>query len=67
MFQIGFWELVVIIIVAVWVLGPQHLAVVAKLGARWISQGKQLLSTIRSELNDRQPKPVDDQSSSHTE
>lgn len=52
MFQVGLGELIVVIAVSVWVFGPRHLSLVAKIGARWISRGKHQLTRLYSEINE---------------
>ena len=40
MFDIGFWELAVIFVVALLVLGPDRLPAVARTGGRWASKAR---------------------------
>ncbi len=51
MFEIGFWELVVVGLVALWVLGPSRLPAVAKVCARWLIRAKQTAQNIKSEFD----------------
>ncbi|MGD9592558.1 MAG: Sec-independent protein translocase protein TatB [Candidatus Berkiella sp.] len=50
MFEIGFWELVVVGIVALWVLGPSRLPAVAKVFARWLVRAKSAYQNIKQEF-----------------
>ncbi|MBS0286370.1 MAG: twin-arginine translocase subunit TatB [Proteobacteria bacterium] len=50
MFEIGFWELVVVGIVALWVLGPARLPAVARVVARWLLRAKNSYQSIKQEF-----------------
>ncbi len=50
MFEIGFWELVVVGLVALWVLGPSRLPAVARVFARWLSRAKSSYQSIKQEF-----------------
>lgn len=49
MFQIGFWELVVVAIVALFAFGPDKLPLFAKLAGRWLGKLKQTYQSIQQE------------------
>lgn len=49
MFQIGFWELVVVGLVALIVLGPDKLPTIARLAGRWLMRGRQLWATVKTD------------------
>lgn len=51
MFQIGFWELVVVAIVALFAFGPDKLPAVARIAGRWLSRAKQSYSNIKREFD----------------
>jgi sec-independent protein translocase protein TatB len=50
MFEIGFWELVVVGVVALWVLGPERLPGVLRVCARWLIRFKHSFQTIQREF-----------------
>ncbi|RTL05758.1 MAG: twin-arginine translocase subunit TatB [Lysobacterales bacterium] len=50
MFEIGFWELVLIGVVALVVIGPERLPGVARTAGRWVGRARQIVSTVRSEV-----------------
>ncbi|MBI4006540.1 MAG: twin-arginine translocase subunit TatB [Gammaproteobacteria bacterium] len=50
MFDIGFWELIVIAIVALLVIGPDRLPGFARETGRWISKLRRVINNTRREL-----------------
>ena len=50
MFDIGFWELSVLAIIGLIVLGPERLPVVARTVGRWVGQAKHYMGALTSEL-----------------
>lgn len=50
MFDIGFWELVVIGVVALVVLGPERLPVAVRTAAHWIKLIRSTANSVKSEL-----------------
>jgi len=52
MFEIGFWELVVVGIVALWVLGPERLPAVARVCGRWLLRAKHSYQTVKNEFTE---------------
>lgn len=50
MFDIGFWELATLGVIALVVLGPERLPVVARTLGRWVGQAKGYVSQVTSEL-----------------
>ncbi len=52
MFQIGFGEVVVVGIVALFVLGPERLPTVARIAARWLNRGKNALASLKQEFDE---------------
>lgn len=51
MFQIGFWELVVVAVVALCVFGPDRLPAIARVGGRWLTRAKQTYFNIKHEFD----------------
>lgn len=62
MFQIGFWELMVVAVVSVWAFGPDKLPVVAKLATRWLGKLRQTYLDIKQEF-DQHAQEVNSESS----
>ena len=50
MFEIGFWELVVVGVVTLWVLGPSRLPVLARVFARMLLRAKNSFQQIKNEI-----------------
>lgn len=50
MFEIGFWELVLIALVALIVIGPERLPEVARTAGRWIARARSIVSNVRAEV-----------------
>ena len=50
MFDIGFWELVLISIVSLVILGPQRLPQTVRFVLGWVRRSKQVASELRSKL-----------------
>ena len=50
MFDIGFWELSVLAVIGLIVLGPERLPAVARTMGRWVGQAKHYMSALTSEL-----------------
>lgn len=50
MFEIGFWELIVVAIIALWALGPEKLPVIARLAGRALSRAKQAYFNLKQEF-----------------
>jgi len=50
MFDIGFWELVLLGVVGLVVLGPERLPVVARTLGRWVARAKRYANTLTEEL-----------------
>ena len=51
MFDIGFWELVLISVVALVVLGPERLPHAIRSVARFVSSAKAMANSVKEELN----------------
>jgi len=50
MFDIGFWELTVIAIVALLVVGPEELPTLARTTGRWINKARNFMGEMKGEL-----------------
>jgi len=50
MFDVGFFELVLIGVVALLVIGPQRLPAVARTAGLWIGRGKRLINSVKSDI-----------------
>ncbi len=50
MFDVGFWELAVIAIVALMVLGPERLPRAARTAGLWISKARRTVTTMKAEI-----------------
>ncbi|MEO3988026.1 Sec-independent protein translocase protein TatB [Plesiomonas shigelloides] len=51
MFDIGFWELVLIAVIGLVVLGPERLPVAVRTVARWIRTFRAMAASVQNELN----------------
>lgn len=50
MFDIGFWELVVVAIVALLVVGPERLPGLARIAGKWIGRVRKFINNTRREI-----------------
>ena len=50
MFDFGFWELAIIMVVALLVVGPERLPAFAGQAGKWIGKAKRILESIRSDI-----------------
>jgi sec-independent protein translocase protein TatB len=50
MFDMGFWELVVIGIVALVVIGPERLPKVARIAGLWLGRARRTLASVQDEI-----------------
>ncbi|WP_373506880.1 Sec-independent protein translocase protein TatB [Thiocapsa sp.] len=50
MFDIGFWELVVIGVVALVVIGPERLPKVARIAGLWLGRARRTLASVQDEI-----------------
>ncbi len=50
MFDVGFWELLVLFGIALMVLGPERLPQVAKRAGTWVGQARALARSLRTQL-----------------
>lgn len=51
MFDIGFWELVLVAVVALLVFGPERLPRVARETALWIRKARSMVASVKSEID----------------
>jgi len=51
MFDIGFWELLLIGVVALLVVGPERLPKLARTAGLWIGRGRRMLSSVKAEID----------------
>jgi len=51
MFDIGFWELTLIAIIALLVVGPDRLPEVARTAGLWIRKARQFISGVKNDIN----------------
>ena len=51
MFDIGFWELMIIGLVALLVVGPERLPKLAFTAGKWLGKGRSMLNAVKSEID----------------
>ncbi len=51
MFDIGFWELALIGLVALLVVGPERLPKVARTAGKWIGRGRRLVQSVKADID----------------
>lgn len=51
MFDIGFWELILISVVALLVIGPERLPKVARIAGLWVGRARRTLSSVKGEID----------------
>ena len=51
MFDIGFWELVIIGVVALLVIGPERLPKLARVAGLWVGRARRTLSSVKAEID----------------
>lgn len=52
MFDLGFWELLLILIVALLVIGPERLPTVARQAGMWFGKAKRFVSSVQRDINE---------------
>ncbi len=50
MFDVGFFELVLVGVVALLVIGPERLPKVARTAGLWIGKGRRVLASVKAEI-----------------
>lgn len=51
MFDIGFWELTIIAVVALLVIGPERLPRVARTAGMWLGRARRLVSSVKADID----------------
>lgn len=51
MFDIGFWELAVIGVVALLVIGPDKLPTVARTTGLWVSKARRIITSVKDDID----------------
>jgi len=51
MFDIGFWELILIAVVALLVIGPERLPKVARIAGLWMGRARRTLASVKEEID----------------
>lgn len=51
MFDIGFWELVLIGVVALLVIGPERLPKAARIAGLWVGRARRTLASVKDEID----------------
>lgn len=51
MFDIGFWELAVISVVALLVVGPERLPRLARTAGLWMGRARRFVSTVKADID----------------
>ncbi len=50
MFDFSFWELAIVLVVALLVVGPDKLPILAAKVGRWVGKAKRMLTSVRSDI-----------------
>ncbi|MFT6985065.1 MAG: sec-independent protein translocase protein TatB [Psychromonas sp.] len=51
MFDIGFWEIILISIIGLVVLGPERLPIAVRTVMHWINRAKQMANSVKGEIS----------------
>lgn len=51
MFDVGFWELVMVGVIALLVIGPKDLPRVARMAGLWVGRARRTLSSVKEEID----------------
>ena len=51
MFDVGFWELTIIAVVALVVIGPERLPKVARTAGHWIGRGRRFVASVKADID----------------
>jgi sec-independent protein translocase protein TatB len=51
MFDVGFWELTVIAVVALLVIGPERLPKVARTAGHWIGRTRRFVASVKADID----------------
>jgi sec-independent protein translocase protein TatB len=52
MFDVGFWELLIIGVVALLVIGPERLPGLARTAGAWLGRAKRFVTDVKSEIDE---------------
>ena len=50
MFDVGFWELSLIALVALLVIGPERLPKVARIVGLWVGRGRRMIGSVKADI-----------------
>jgi sec-independent protein translocase protein TatB len=50
-FDVGFWELVLVAVVALVVIGPERLPRVARIAGMWVGRARRTLASVKDEID----------------
>ena len=50
MFDVGFWELSLIALVALLVIGPERLPKVARVVGLWVGRGRRMIGSVKADI-----------------
>jgi sec-independent protein translocase protein TatB len=51
MFDIGFWELMILGLIALLVIGPERLPRVAYTAGKWLGKGRSMINAVKAEID----------------
>ncbi|MCU7905072.1 MAG: Sec-independent protein translocase protein TatB [Candidatus Thiodiazotropha sp. (ex Epidulcina cf. delphinae)] len=51
MFDVGFWELTIIALVALVVIGPERLPKVARTAGHWLGRGRRFVANVKADID----------------
>ncbi|MCG7867197.1 MAG: twin arginine-targeting protein translocase TatB [gamma proteobacterium symbiont of Stewartia floridana] len=51
MFDVGFWELTIIALVALIVIGPERLPKVARTAGHWLGRGRRFIANVKADID----------------
>jgi sec-independent protein translocase protein TatB len=51
MFDVGFWELTIIAVVALLVIGPERLPKVARTAGHWLGRGRRFVASVKADID----------------
>ena len=51
MFDVGFWELTIIALVALIVIGPERLPKVARSAGLWLGRGRRFIANVKADID----------------
>ncbi|MEJ2610639.1 MAG: Sec-independent protein translocase protein TatB [Candidatus Thiodiazotropha sp.] len=51
MFDVGFWEITIIALVALIVIGPERLPKVARTAGHWLGRGRRFVANVKADID----------------